>query len=338
MVVMVDALCLGELLIDFVSTANGVTLAEAPGFIKAPGGAPANVAVAMRRQGLASAFIGKVGDDPFGHFLRSVLANEGVDVGGIILDPGAKTTLAFVSLTREGERDFAFYRDPGADSLLRSGEIDRGAVQAAIIFHFGSVSLSREPSRSATLAAAREARKAGRIVSYDPNLRPPLWPSLETARKEILGAMGFAHILKVNEEELAFLMGTDPPDPTSKDYLAAGAEFLLGLGPELVVVTLGPGGCYFDNGNARGWFPAYPVKAVDTTGAGDTFVGVMLSRLLPYFKEGVMPSHLGVTCLENAVKFANAAGALTTLKKGGIPALPTINEVRAFALSSSPQC
>ena len=179
---MADAICLGELLIDFVPTVTGVNLIEAPAFIKAAGGAPGNVAVGLARLGVRSAFMGKVGDDPFGHFLANTLAEVGVDVSPLRFSAEARTALAFVSLRADGEREFMFYRHPSADMLFTPREVDVDAIQHAKLLHFGSISLIGEPSRSATLYAVDAARAAGCLVSYDPNLRLPLWPDAEAAR------------------------------------------------------------------------------------------------------------------------------------------------------------
>ena len=203
--VMVDVLSLGELLIDFVPDTAGVTLGEAERFVKAAGGAPANVAVGVARMGRTSGFVGKVGDDPFGHWLADVLRGQGVDVTQLRFDTAARTALAFVSLTAEGERDFLFYRHPSADQLHRPDEIDLAAVRNARVLHHGSISLIQEPSRSATLAAIDAARDAGRLVSYDPNLRLPLWPSEEAARDGIRSVWNRAHVIKIIVDEIAFL-------------------------------------------------------------------------------------------------------------------------------------
>ena len=206
---MIDVVAMGELLIDFVSVATGVSLKDSPGFTKAPGGAPANVAVGVRRLGRTSGFIGKVGNDDFGVFLWETLAREGVDTRGVKYEDRARTMLAFVSLRDDGEREFMFYRHLSADMLLEPSEVDVDLLTEARVFHHGSISLITEPSRSATLAAARAARAAGALISYDPNIRLPLWPAPDEARAVILAAASSADIIKVSEEELAFLTGTD---------------------------------------------------------------------------------------------------------------------------------
>src|SRR4051794_18734680 len=215
---MAAVICLGEALIDFVADVHGVSLEDCPGFRKAAGGAPANVAVGVARLGQTSAFAGKVGDDPFGRFLERTLAENGVDTTPMRFDPEARTGLAFVSLLENGERDFVFYRHPSADMRLRPDELPVELFSGARVFHFGSISLISEPSRAATLAAARAARNCGCIVSYDPNLRLPLWPSAEAARAAMLDAVPLADVVKISDEEAAFLTGEAP---------AATAERLL---------------------------------------------------------------------------------------------------------------
>ena len=312
------ALTLGELLIDFVSTESGVSVGQAPSFQKAPGGAPANVAVGLARLGIASGFIGKVGEDDFGHFLAHTLADNGVDVSGLRFSDRARTMLAFVSVAADGERDFMFYRHPSADMLLRPDEIDRDYIGAARLLHHGSISLIGEPSRSATLAAIRAAQEQGLWISYDPNLRLPLWPSAGEARRGLLSAWTSAHVIKVSHEELAFLSGEE-------DWSRAAAQ-LWHERLRLLIITDGPRGCnYVTAGHARGHVPTYDVDVVDTTGAGDGFVAGLLAGLLE--NEDAWDD---VGALEEALRLANAVGALTTTRRGAIPALPTRARVSAL--------
>jgi len=307
---------LGEALIDFVADVAGVTLAECPGFRKAPGGAPANVAVGVARLGGEAAFVGKVGDDPFGRFLVATLAAAGVDTRGIRYDSEARTGLAFVSLTATGERDFVFYRHPSADMRLRPEELPATLIDSCAVCHFGSISLIAEPCRSAHLAAAERARVAGARITYDPNLRPPLWPSLAHARSAILDFLPQAHWVKVSEEEAEFLLGPGSPP--------AWAEALLARGPELVCITLGASGCYLATPHASASVPGFAVDVVDTTGAGDAFVAALLVQ-------GATEAPLDdAEWLTAAGRFACAAGALTCTRKGAIPALPRRDEVVAL--------
>jgi fructokinase len=232
---MADVIALGELLIDFVPTVSGVSLIEAPAFQKAPGGAPANVAVGLAKLGASAGFLGKVGDDAFGHFLTQTLSEHGVDISGVRFDPEARTALAFVSLRADGEREFMFYRHPSADMRYRPDEVDIEALRRAKIFHFGSISLIGEPSRSATLLAVQTARESGARISFDPNLRLNLWPTENEARQRVLETLPLAQVVKIAEEELRFLTGIAG--------LEAAARALWHPGLELLVVTLGAAGC-----------------------------------------------------------------------------------------------
>lgn len=314
---MATVLTLGELLIDFISTETGVSLIQAPAFQKAPGGAPANVAVGLARLGLASGFLGKVGDDDFGHFLAQTLEENGVETAGLRFSQEARTMLAFVSVEPDGERHFMFYRHPSADMLLRPDEIDPDYVRAARILHCGSISLISEPSRSATLHAIETAREAGRLISYDPNLRLNLWPDAAAARAGIMHLWPLAHVIKVSGDELAFLSGTEDA--------AAAVEKLWHPELRLLVVTGGPRGCHYATATARGHVPTYDVDVVDTTGAGDGFVAGLLAGLLENDQ-----AWDDAGALEEVLRLANAVGALTTTHRGAIPALPTRDQVSAL--------
>lgn len=317
---MADVVCLGEALIDFVADVSGVTLMDAPGFRKAPGGAPANVAVGVAKLGTPSAFLGKVGDDPFGHFLERTFREQGVDTSPMLFDRTAKTGLAFVSLKADGDRDFSFWRNPSADMLLEPDELPQGVLASAKVFHFGSITLIQDPSRSATLEAIRLARAAGAAISYDPNLRLSLWPSAEAARDGMLEGLPLCDIVKVAKEELGFLFG-------SQD-VASGIARLHEAGAKLVAVTRGPGGCVLSDGSDIADHPGFVVDTIDTTGAGDGFVAAILDHLVragrcPGAKGPCALSGIGKSELEHIASFANAVGALTTTVKGAIPGLPT---------------
>jgi fructokinase len=318
---MPDVVTLGELLIDFVPTVSGVTLIEAPAFKKAPGGAPANVAAGLVKLGVSAGFMGKVGDDPFGHFLAQTLTEVGVDTAALRFSGEARTALAFVSLRADGEREFSFYRHPSADMLYRADEVDSGYIRAAKILHYGSISLIGEPSRSATLLAVETARSAGLLVSYDPNLRLSLWPSAEAAREGMMLGWPLAQVIKVSAEELAFLSGTDD--------LAAGARRLWHPDLRLLVVTLGNDGCVYVTPQFSGRVASFVVKAVDTTGAGDGFVAGLLKGLLEHPQADRDEGRLRDIC-----RYANAVGALTTTRRGAIPALPTARQVDRFLRKS----
>ncbi|EFJ09296.1 hypothetical protein SELMODRAFT_428214 [Selaginella moellendorffii] len=300
----------GEMLIDFVPTVGGLSLADAPAFKKAPGGAPANVAVAVSRLGGHSAFIGKVGEDEFGYMLAEILKQNKVEDRGMRFDPHARTALAFVTLKEDGEREFMFYRNPSADMLLRPDELDEELISKASVLHYGSISLISEPCRSAHLAAMDVASKAGVLLSYDPNLRLPLWPSAEEARKGILSIWDRADLIKVSEEELQFLTGKDP-------FSDEAALSVWHSNLKLLLVTEGHRGCRYYTSDFHGRVDGIKVQAVDTTGAGDAFVGGLLSQLV-----GDLSLYKDEQRLRAALKFANACGAITTTERGAIPALP----------------
>lgn len=314
---MPDAITLGELLIDFVSTTVDVPLGDCPAFVKAPGGAPANVAVGLSKLGIKTGFIGKVGDDPFGHFLVRVLSREGVDTTHLKLDKSARTTLAFVANRSDGRKEISFYRNPGADQLLTPDDIDREYLGSAKLFHFGSVSLSHSPSREATLHAAELAKKMGLLISYDPNWRPPLWDDHNEAKRMIWYAMQFADIVKLAEEEWEFVTGTHDFEEGAKGILDAGAK--------LVVVTMGERGAWFTNGSASRAVEPFEVDVVDPLGAGDGFVAALLAQLVNRRVEEMRSDEL-----YDIVRIANAAGALTCTRMGVIPALPTKEELNSF--------
>jgi len=319
---MPEAVTLGELLIDFVSIDEDVSLADLPTFAGAAGGAPANVAVGLARLGVSAGFIGKVGDDPFGEFLRRTLDAAGVDTRSLRIGPGSRTTLAFVATRSDGQKDICFYRNPGADILLTAEEIVRDDVCSARLFHFGSVSLSRSPAREATLHAALMARQAGLLISYDPNWRPSLWPDEAEARGRLWEAMPIADVVHCAEEEWEFITGTSD--------LEAGARTILQAGPRLVVVTLGERGCYYDDGDSRGEVPGFRVDVVDSLGAGDAFVAAMLSQLIYAPRDGKLPD----ASLREIMEYANAAGALTCTRRGVIPSLPTAGQLEDFLRSA----
>ncbi|CAH2070312.1 unnamed protein product [Thlaspi arvense] len=316
--------CFGEMLIDFVPTVGGVSLAEAPAFKKAPGGAPANVAVGVSRLGGSSAFVGKVGDDEFGRMLADILRLNNVDNSGMRFDHKARTALAFVTLRADGEREFLFFRHPSADMLLLESELDKNLIQKAKIFHYGSISLIEEPCRSTQLAAMKIAKASGSLLSYDPNLRLPLWPSEEAARKEIMSIWDLADVIKVSEDEITFLTGGDDP---YDDEVVLQKLFHPNL--KLLVVSEGPNGCRYYTQEFKGRVGGVKVKAVDTTGAGDAFVSGLLNSLA---------SDLTLLTdekkLREALLFANACGAITVTERGAIPAMPTMNAVQDLLSSS----
>lgn len=320
-----DLICLGELLVDFVPTVKGKSLRDVPAFKKAAGGAPANVACGFSRLGGQSGFIGKVGDDEFGRFLEEALQECGVDTSHLLKSKEALTALAFVSLRADGDRDFAFYRNPSADMLLMPEEVPADDVRSARIFHFGSVSLIDEPVRSATLFAARVAHESCRLVSFDPNLRPPLWPSLEKARQAILNGMVWAGLLKVSDEELSFITGYE-------DHRTA-VRWLFETYPtlRLIALTLGSEGSVLYTSDQEVAIPGFGAVAVDTTGAGDGFLAGLLLKINQAIEPGTpfdwsRPPRFW----EEIGLFGNAVGAMVVASQGGIPAMPDLAAVEAF--------
>ncbi len=314
---MPDVITLGELLIDFVPATSGVTLIEATSFKKAAGGAPANVAAGVAQLGHSSGFIGKVGNDAFGHFLAQALRDAGVDVSQLHFSDEARTGLAFISLRADGEREFMFYRHPSADMLHKPEEIDPPYIQSAKVFHYGSISLISEPARSATLHAIEIARAAGLLLSYDPNLRLALWPDAEAAQAGILLALPYADIVKISAEELEFLTGTGD--------LLAGSCKLWQPNHKLMIITRGKHGCAYFTMAFSGEVAGFSAETVDTTGAGDGFVAGLLKGLLDTPEALADERRLRDIC-----RYANAVGALVTTARGAIPALPTHARVAAF--------
>lgn len=314
---MFDVTAVGELLIDF--TPAGVNASGEQLFARKPGGAPANVLAANSLLGGRNAFIGKVGNDEFGRFLRKTLEQHRIDVSGLMTDSEIPTTLAFVQLNERGDRSFSFYRKPGADLMLRDSEIKKEILSGCHIMHFGSVSLTGEPSRSATLEAVRTAKESGCMISYDPNYRPLLWDSTVKAKKLMAAGLELSDIVKVSEEEMTLLTGeTD---------LEKGSLALARQGASLVLVSLGRKGAFYRRGNLYGEMPTYKVRTIDTNGAGDSFLGAALYCLRK--KSLTEIRTLEETELREIVSFANAAGALTTMKSGAIPAMPVLEEIES---------
>lgn len=312
---MFDVTALGEVLIDF--TPCGKSEAGMNLFEQNPGGAPANVLAALNKLGLKAAFIGKVGADMHGQLLKETLESNGIDTTGMIVDPDVFTTLAFVEL-KNGERNFSFARKPGADTQLRPEEIKEDVVENSKIFHFGSLSLTDEPARSATICAIEKAKKAGAIISYDPNYRAPLWPSVDAAMKQMREVVKYADIMKLSDEETTLLTGHEDPREAAKAILAQGVS--------CVVVTLGEDGALLKTNQIEIQEKGKVCHVVDTTGAGDSFWGGLLSRLAKY---DVKPSDLTEEQARDYVRFANAVAGLCVEKRGAIPAMPTLEHIEA---------
>lgn len=302
----------GELLIDFVALESGVTVGDASGFIKAPGGAPANVAVAVARLGYDSAFMGQVGDDPFGEHLAEILEAEFVNIDGLTYSSTARTALAFVSNTVDGDRSFMFYRHPSADMLMTPKDVALNVIDQHKIFHFGSITMIHEPSKSATLTAVKHALDQGKFVSYDPNLRLPLWENEASAKAGMLAGFEFANFVKISEDEVQFLTGGHDVSVLWRDNI------------QVICVTYGHDGAEVHLKDGRSFrHHGYNVRATDTTGAGDAFVAGMLTGILDHFDN--YQEHI-----PDILAFANAVGAMTTRQKGAIPSLPSMEQAKQF--------
>lgn len=306
---MADFLSLGEMLIDF--TPAGRTPAGIPLFEQNPGGAPANVAVQAARLGVSAGFIGKVGRDMFGAFLQQTLEQNGVETANLHFSAETATSLAFVQLSESGDRDFSFYRDPGADTQLRFEEVDKTQLDGAKVLCFGSLLLTAEPGRTAVPQIVEYARAHGVITAYDPNWRAPLWPDRETGVRAMRSLLPLADVVKVSDEELEML--------TDCAEIPAGAAALFARGVQAVVVTRGAMGCVVCTPSCVRALSTYDTQVVDTTGSGDSFFGAFLTKLI---EAGQPVSALSAETLCAAADFANAAGSVCATKKGAIPALP----------------
>jgi len=312
---MIDVVALGELLIDFTMT--GVDADGYPAMAAHPGGAPANFLAALAKFGKKTALLGKVGNDKFGRLLTGTLESAGIDASGLIMADDVFTTLAFVTLDETGDREFSFARKPGADTCLRFEELNLSLIDRAKVFHFGTLSLTDEPARTTTQKAVAYAKEKGKLITYDPNLRKPLWSSLETAKEQMLWGLAQADVVKISDEEVEFLFGMKPQE---------GARHILEqFGVQLVFVTCGADGCFFMNGKASGHVPSLPdVKVVDTTGAGDIFGGSAVYQLL---ETGKATDQLEEAEIRKIVSFACTAAGLSTQKHGGISSVPACGDV-----------
>ena len=306
---MIDVVAIGELLIDFASvSADG---AGYPTMKANPGGAPGNFLAALNAYGMKTAFLGKVGADAFGKLLLSTMKNAGIETRGILADDRAFTTLAFVTFDHAGDRSFSFARKPGADTQLTWDEIDKSLIDEAKVFHFGTLSLTDEPIRTTTQRAVAYAKEKGKLITCDPNLRKPLWASMDEARAQIMWSLHQADVVKISDDEVEFLWGCTPE---------AGADKLLNAcGVSLAMVTLGSKGCLLSTAAARCQVPCPKVCPVDTTGAGDIFGGSAVSRLLELNKP--IPA-LTAEDLTYIGLFATTAASLSTESVGGIPSIP----------------
>ena len=313
-----DVVALGELLIDF--TENGLSEQGNPLLEANPGGAPCNVLSMLQKLGDKTAFIGKVGNDGFGHLLTKAVQEQGINTTGLVYDNDVHTTLALVLKKENGDRDFAFYRNPGADMNLKEEEVDESLIASSSIFHFGTLSLTDESVKKATQQAVKVAKENGLTITFDPNLREPLWRSLEEAHKQVAWGLQQADVVKISDNEITWFTGMDNYDE--------GIAFLQKEYPNLKLICLSMGG---DGSKAvyRDIHVAYPAflqeATIETTGAGDTFCACMIDTVL---ENGI--DHLDEEKLKEMLKFANAAASLVTTKKGALRVMPTKEEVETF--------
>lgn len=310
---MYDVTALGEMLIDF--TMNGQSGQGNNLFEACPGGAPCNVLAMLNKLGRRTAFIGKVGNDQFGRLLKDTVEELGIDTKGLVMDKDISTTLAFVHTFPDGDREFSFYRKPGADMMLSEEEVDYDMIRRSKVFHFGTLSMTDEPVRSATKRALEEAKKAGCLVTFDPNLRPPLWKSLDEAREMMEYGFGYCDMLKISDNEIQFISGKEDYDEGIR-YLQEKYHI------PVIFLTMGKEGSRAYYKDLRVERAGYTVKAIETTGAGDTFCGCVINGLLKYGVE-----HLDEEKLGEILSYANAAAALITTKKGAIRSMPEPSQV-----------
>ena len=324
---MADVLTLGEILVDWVSTTTGAELDSAEVFTKAPGGAPANVAVGLARQGVSTGFIGRVSRDAFGEWLRDLLKQENIDTSSTIMDPNANTRMAYVVTMKSGDRKLAeFSRVACADAQLQESDLQESQFKAASMLHFGSISLIADPCKSATTKANELAKKHGLLISYDPNVRLALWPSPEACRQAIVDTLKWADIVKINLDELDFLTGSR--DESAIEKLRRDHNI------PLLIITLDAQGSKFVTAKGSRTIPGFKINFVEATGAGDGFVSGVLAGLLPHVKnagnrrEALLA--LSLDQLTDIFRRANAVGALACTRAGAIPALPRMAEIDAF--------
>lgn len=312
---MIDVVALGELLVDF--TCQSTDQDGYPTMVAHPGGAPANFLAALSRFGAKTAMLGKVGNDAFGRLLTGTLEKAGIETKGLLSANEVFTTMAFVTLDETGDRAFSFARKPGADTMLQYEELDLSLIDEAKVFHFGTLSLTDEPARTATRRAVTYAKEQGKLITYDPNLRKPLWTDLEQAKAMLLWGLEQADVVKISHEEVDFLFGLDAQ---------AGAEKILNeYGVKLVFVTCGAAGCWFRNQMASGHVEGLcDINIVDTTGAGDIFGGSVVAEIL---RIGKAPEALNLYELIAITRFGCVAAGLSTTQPGGISSIPSFEQV-----------
>ena len=311
-----DVIALGELLIDF--TMNGQSEQGNNMFEACPGGAPCTVLALLNKMGKKTAFLGKVGQDQFGTLLKDTITEVGIDSTRLVMDPEVNTTLAFVHTFPDGDREFSFYRNPGADMMLSESDVDPEFIGQAKIFHFGTLSMTHDGVRAATKKAVQAAKENGCLISFDPNLRPPLWSSLDLAKEQMEYGFGVCDILKISDNEIQFVSGKEDYDEGIA-YLQEKYQI------PLILLTMGRDGSRAYYKGMRVQRPGFSVKAIETTGAGDTFCGSSLTYILEHDFNSLTEEQLG-----EMLTFANAAAAIVTTKKGAIRSMPEREEVTAL--------
>ncbi|MCL5986018.1 MAG: carbohydrate kinase [Actinobacteria bacterium] len=311
--------CLGEALIDMFNPRRGQALADAKRFNPIPGGAPANVAIGLAKLGMNSAFIGRLGKDVFGFKLEQVLKQNNVDTSQIVFDDDTRTGLAFISMVDENRQDMLFYRNPSADMLLSTADLERDFLSRVSLLHFGSLSLDAQQCREATYRAVEMVRRSNGIISYDVNYRKFLWPDTKVAIERFTDAMKVADIVKMNEIELGLISGMED--------IKAGIEEITNKFNACFFLTLGPDGSYFATKSHFIHTPAFKVRTVDATGCGDGFMAGLISSII---RNNIDLSHADTNEIISALKFANAAAALVSTKVGVIPAMPSYSRVIKF--------
>lgn len=313
-----DVTALGELLIDF--TENGISSQGNPMLEANPGGAPCNVLAMLQKLGKKTSFIGKVGNDQFGRMLKETIEQAGIDSGNLVMDEAVHTTLAFVHTMADGDRDFSFYRNPGADMMLKTEDVQKERIEASKVFHFGTLSSTHEGCKEATRYAIGCAKEAGALVSFDPNLREPLWADLEDAKREIAYGLGQADVVKISDNEVVFMTGEE-------DYEKAAQILKAQYQIPLLFVTLGREGSRAYYKDIRVEVPGFlQDSTIETTGAGDTFTGCALSKILEI--GGI--DNLSQEQLADMLTFANAGASLITTRRGALRVMPDEQEIAAF--------
>jgi len=323
---MINVICLGELLIDMVCNEKDTGLVDGKTFIKAPGGAPANVAVAISRLGLRCGFIGKVGEDPFGNFLIHLLRKELIDVSYLEKINGIRTTIVFVGNKKDQTKDMVFYRNPGADMFLSSEQINEQYFKDALVFHFGSISLIDEKPREATQKAIKLAKKNNLIITYDPNYREDLWRGVDDPKPVMRSILKDVDIVKVSNEEWEIFTGVD--------NFIEGSKTLIEEGVKIVIISMGSEGCFYYKERFNGYVKGFKVNVVETTGAGDAFMGAIISWLITNSIRKEKLESLSEKKVKEMLRFANAAGAIATTKIGAIPSLPKKEEIERFLINN----